>query len=494
MQESLKRWPLIAQPNFRNEGWAKDARLFNAYGEKDPNSGEWMVQKRVGYTASLAINNGWGSGVWGFATNTMQKDVYSISSIGMAGPGTASMYKNGVLFGTAGGLDRLPQGQMYSFVEDQNTTNRHLIFASGGANVAGNVYWTTGTGGWTVATLPAGRGTSLRGLAYLDQTIYVMDNLGQIWGSAFNDPTSWNSLNLVIANSIPGFGVQLTSQLNYIIAFKSESMEVFYDTGTNTPPATPLAPVPGAISNYGALLGSVQAIDELVFFATSNKTVSPQIMRLDNLQARRVSIPAIERLLDPYAASPAVGGTLSTWVFKHGGHRFYGLTVAASAPINSFTAVYDIDENLWYQWGDYTNFLWPVAGMATNPSAQHVLQGYNDGNIYQFEGAYEFPTDNGVVAPVDIYTPRTDFGTQRRKTLDRMYFRGDKTPGSILYVQRSDDDYQTWSIPRRIDLNKKNPYLDREGTFTQRAYHFSHVSPTDLRIKSVDLQMRLGTI
>ena len=397
------------------------------------------------------------------------------------------MQKNGVQFGTVDGLDGMQPGQMYDFVIDQNTTNPHLIFAS---NL--NLYYTTGVGGWTQATLPP-HGASLRGLAYLDQTIYVMDSQGNIFGSAFNDPSSWNALNLVIANSIPGFGIKLTSQLNYVIAFKSESMEVFYDTGTNTPPASPLAPVPGALSNYGALLGSVQRIDDVILYITSNNTVSPQVMRLDNLQMRRVSPPAIERLLDPHAATPNVGGTLSTWVFKHGGHRFYGITVV-NVPLTSFTAVFDIDENMWFQWSDALGSFWPVSGMASNPMAQHVLQGYNDGNIYVFEGAYEYPTDNGVVASCEIYTPRADFGTQRRKILDRMYFRGDKTPGSVLYVSRSDDDYITWSIPRRVDLSKRNPYVDREGTFTQRAYHFKHMSPTDLRIKSVDLQMRLGTI
>lgn len=490
VQEGLKRWPLAAQPNNRSESWLKDARLVNAYVEKDPNTGEWMVQKRVGYVLQNAINNGWGSGIYGFGVNTMQKDVYSISSIRPGGVLQGSMYKNGVLFGTAGGLDGSSLGIMYDFIIDQNTTNPHLVFAS-----PLNLYYTTGVGGWTQATLPS-HGANIRGLAYLDQTIYFMDNLGQIFGSGFNDPSTWNALTVVIANSIPGFGVKLTSQLNYVIAFKSESMEVFYDSGTNTPPASPLAPVPGGISNYGALLGTVQQIDDIILFATSNRTVSPQIMRMDNLQTRRVSSPAIERLLDPFAATPNVNGTIWTWTFKHGGHRFYGLSVYAGSQINSFTVVYDIDENMWYQWTDPLGSFWPVAGMASNPEAQHVLQGWNDGNIYQFEGGYEFPTDNGVVASVEIYTPRTDFGTQRRKTLDRIYFRGDKTPGSVLYVSRNDADYDpaAWSIPRRVDLSKRNPYLDREGTFTRRAYHFKHMTATDFRLKSADLQMRVGTI
>ena len=108
------------------------------------------------------------------------------------------MYKDGTAFGTVGGLEGQTYGQNYTFVEDQASTP-HLIFASNT-----NVYWTTGSGGWTLANLPGSRGTFIRGLVYLDQTIYALDSLNQIWGSNFNDPTTWNALNLVNANSIPG--------------------------------------------------------------------------------------------------------------------------------------------------------------------------------------------------------------------------------------------------------------------------------------------------
>jgi hypothetical protein len=475
------RWPLVQQPANRSESWLKDARLVNAFAEKDPNTQEWWVQKRIGYTSSYSVARGTGRGMYPFGSSA-GKDTYSIFSGGFPTP-VASMYKNGTLFGVDGGLDAVgTNGGMYAFVEDQASPN-HLVFAS-----LTNIYYTTGTGGWTQASLPP-HGSSVRGLAYLDQTIYFMDEKGQIFGSAFNNPASWNALNVVIANARYGVGVQLVQQLNYVIALKTNSMEVFYDPGTNPPPSSPLSPLPGAISPYGAVDGTPQVIDDILIYATSDNTVSPQMVRVDNLQTNIISTPAIERLLDAIQATPNV---TSSWTFKHGGHRFYGL--AFKVFNGGFTIVYDIDQNLWYQWTDSAGNHWPVVAMAYDNQFRHVLQGEMDSTVYIFEGDYEFPTDNGVVAPVEIITPNADFGTRRRKTLHRKYFHSDQTPGSVLYVSRSDDDYTSWSEPRRVDLGKKNPQMRNEGTFTRRAYRYRHVSPTALRIKTVDLQMDIGTI
>lgn len=220
-------------------------------------------------------------------------------------------------------------------------------------------------------------------------------------------------------------------------------------------------------------------------YVTGNKTVSPQVARVDNLQISIVSTPAIDRLLDKC-------NSFYSWTFKHGGHRFYGI-----APQNlnvPFTAVYDIDQKLWYQWTAATGGQWPLISMAYDINGNHLAQGLSDGSVYLFEGDYQYPTDNGVVAPVDIYTPNMDFGTRRRKTMHRMYFNADQTPGSILYVSRSDNDYKNFSRPRKVDLSRETPYLDGEGTFTRRAYHFQHKAPTAFRIRSSDLQMELGTI
>jgi hypothetical protein len=75
-----------------------------------------------------------------------------------------------------------------------------------------------------------------------------------------------------------------------------------------------------------------------------------------------------------------------------------------------------------------------------------------------------------------------------------MRFNADQTDGSVLYVRASEDDYQTWSNFRKVDLSKKRPILTGLGTFYRRAYHFRHYCNTKFRIRSVDLQMDIGTL
>ena len=95
---------------------------------------------------------------------------------------------------------------------------------------------------------------------------------------------------------------------------------------------------------------------------------------------------------------------------------------------------------------------------------------------------------------MDIYTPIFDGGTDRRKTLGAMYFKGDQIAASELEVRVSDDDYQNWSAIRTVDLSKKLPMLSNCGTFTKRAWWLRHNKRTKFRIDSVSVQLDLGTL
>jgi len=475
-----KRWPLVAQPGNRSDSPLKDARMLNCFAERDPDTGEYQVQKRIGYTLSYTATSGFpqphGAGIYTWGPTGGAIATYAIFSNGL----TSSLFKNGVIVG-ASSLSPMNLGQKFFFAETQGVASQFLIFAS-----PQNVYYTDGGVTWNTAPIPTHG--PIVGVGYLDGTIYFMDRFCKIYGSNIDDPTTWNGLNLVIANTRGGYGVGLVQLLQYIIALKSNSMEVFYDAAN--PVGSPLSPVSGALSNYGcADSGTIQVIDNILLYATSNQTVSPQIVRVDNLATTIVSSPQVERLLSTIQEAN-LAGTIFSWVFKYGGHRFYGI----SSSFIDLTMVYDLDQNLWYQWSNPTASVFPLVGMAYSQAFFHVAQGWDDGNVYLFEGDYKMPTDNGVISPVEIYTPNTDFGTRRQKTLHRMYIRSDQTPGSILQVRRSDDDYQTWSNFRNVNLAKKTPYMQDEGTFVKRAYHFRHACPTPFRIRSADLQADFGTI
>jgi hypothetical protein len=499
-----QRWPLIQQQSNRSESFLKDARILNCFAEQDQITQEWIIQKRIGYKVSYSPGGlGLGMYPFGFSPSRPWNDNYAIQSTSSSfGQGNAQLWRGTGAIGPAN-MDPLGcTGRAYAFVQDQASPN-HLIMA-GSQHI---YYLTSADTAPHVVPAISGAGQFVRGLAYLDQTIYYMDENGVIYNSAFNDPSTWTG-SQITANMRAGSGVQLVQQLNYVIALKTDSMEVFYDA-VNPPPGSPLSQVPGGVSPYGAVMGTPQVIDDILLYVTSDNTVSPQVIRVDSLQPTVISTPPIERLLDQLQAAGFLqppGGAAATfvsWVFKHGGHRFYGLTFpfylldepgTVSKTQLGVTVVYDIDQRLWYQWTDENGNFWPVVSMSYDNNNRHLLQGMSDGKVHWFEGDYEYPTDNGQIVKVDVYTPNADFGTRRRKTVHRMYFNSDQTPGSTLYVRRSDDDYQTWSVPRKVDLSRRRPELRNEGTFSRRAYNFYHMAPTPFRVRSVDLQMDMGTI
>ena len=378
----------------------------------------------------------------------------------------------------------LVPGESYQIYQ-VGTTDFTLVGAP--YNTVGTTFVATGpgTGTGNVMVQNTFPDVFCKGFVYLDGTLYVMDQDGVIWGSKdLDDPTVWDPLNKIVARVEPDGGVALAKQLVYVIALKEWTTEVFYDAGNF--PGSPLAPVQGAKSPYGCVSAdSIQEIDDVLYWMSSNRTVSPQIVCMQDLKVRVISTPAVDRLLERADFS-----NIFSWTFKHGGHKFYGVTITN---IN-LTLVYDIDQELWYQWTDHLGNYWPIVFMNFDEDNEHVAQHETNGKLYYFEGDYEYHDDDGDIFPVDIFTPLTDFGVDRRKTVNQMHFVGDTVSGSTLQVRVSDDDYQNWSPARTVDLGHKRPILSQCGTFYRRAWWFRHQASKRFRMRSVDLQMDIGTL
>lgn len=478
------RWPLLAQPANRNEDPRLDARLVNGFAEYEPETGETWIKKRIGYSVVIAniIPFGSGRGMYTWITPSTQPNGQVANYAVISNGANASLVLNGNVTGTPLGLPDTPSN--WSFTETQGAT-RYLVFAS-----SLNMYYTTGSG-WTLITLPSSRGRFITGLAYLDGSIYFMDELGQIFGSAIEDPTTWTNLNMIPAKKVPGIGIWFGRQLSYVIALKTQSMEVFYD-GNGAPPGSALLQIDGATRMYGcADHDTAQEIDGTIIYLSNNNGNSPQIVRVDNLVPTVISTPPIERL---FRKSLNLGGVFHSFAFKFGGHRFYGITHEAT----NITMVYDLDQNkptgYWYQWTDTDGSFFKMQSTGINHDYTNVFLSATTGTLYAFGSDEQLPTDAGVTIPVTIVTGSEDFGTRRRKTLHRMYIRADQKSGGTLYVSRSDNDYQQFSTPKALDLTQNTPYIEAEGTFVKRAYKLVHFAPTPFRIRSGDLQMDIGTI
>ena len=70
---------------------------------------------------------------------------------------------------------------------------------------------------------------------------------------------------------------------------------------------------------------------------------------------------------------------------------------------------------------------------------------------------------------------------------------GDRyTVGNILNVRWSDDDYQTWSNTKAIELSDDFPNWSRLGSFRRRAFNFKHALDFPLRLESLEVSFYEG--
>jgi hypothetical protein len=498
-----KRWPLVNTVTSRDGSFTKDARLINAYAEKDKVTGDYNIEKRPGFSPTPIITGtGPGRGLFTYEyviLNTLaipHRLIVQYLTVYVTGnPGGVSAYAT---ITTEAGFTSPPifigpvllnRGNRFQFLGIATNPPGVLFGGDNTTALTSTAYFYDGvTFTGLLGGDPSGfPNNTVPGFVYLNGYAYVMDYSGKIWQTVNQNQvtggSSWDTgLDFIQAASDSDIAVQLARQLIYVVAIKTWTTQFYYDAGN--PVGSSLSPVPGALYNFGCISADTFCdLDGTLLWATNSKVGTYRIVMIENLNAKFVSTPAVERQLDL--------GRNSSWyslAYQHSGHRWYAITNVTT----NVTMVYDITEELWYLWTDYQGNYYPVAGRGGPGVEWHQM--IATGNIYLLGGDYVYPNDYGNLVPVDIYTPNFDAGVDRIKMLSQMRVNADQTPGSYLKVRYSDNDYKSWTNFREINLGQSRPLMNDEGSFYRRAYHLRHYSNTGLRIRSLDLQMDIGQL
>jgi hypothetical protein len=305
---------------------------------------------------------------------------------------------------------------------------------------------------------------------------------GYINGSELEDPSAWDPLNSILAQIEPDPGVALAKQMSYIIAFKGWSTEVFYDA--QEPTGSPLGRVEGAKANIGCRHArTVQDLDGTLTWVGATRSGAAGVHAMSGIKVSEISTPPITRILQE-----ADFTTVYSWNMAYNGHQFYVLTL----PAENLTLVYDFEDKLWYRWTDPNGNYMPIVSAATNSSQNIILQHETNGKLYEMSDVTY--SDDGSIYAFDIYTPIFDGGVRLNKIVNILEVVGDRIEGGIVEVSFSDDDYDTWSDPRAIDMSVDRPMEAEWGTFRRRAHHIRCVNNQPVRLEAIDLHMDLGTM
>ncbi len=392
--------------------------------------------------------------------------------------------------------------------------------------------------------------STVPGVVWLDGTFYVMDSTARIYGSDLNNPSAWNALNFITGIKEPGAGVAIAKSQNYVIAFKEWSTEFFFDAGNAT--GSPLSPVDNGFTLIGCADGkTVAEVDGTLFWVSQTKQNGRGVHMMIGLESKEITTPSVQRILNRDDMSQVsayglrIGGAVCyiltlkdtgvTLVYNAQSAKWsewtsltartpQSCTITRSGQVATVTCnnhgladgdpaliagANDVEYNGRHQINviDANTFSFYVENSPATPATgtitvtgydssyfkltKHVKAIGRDLLLHETNGHVYTPKDTAGSddAPIDfvIRTGKFDGGSEARKTLASASLIGNKSDSEAM-MRWSDDDYQTNSKYRRIDLSKDRAKLNRCGSFRRRSFDIRHVADTTIQLVALEIE------
>lgn len=326
---------------------------------------------------------------------------------------------------------------------------------------------------------------------YLNGYLFLGDEKGNISNSKVNDPYTWEASNFITAEAYPDPILALARHGSYIVAFGQTSIQFFYDAAN--PTGTPLAVYSASTPQIGFRGGLAQHGDTLYFIGLPNRG-NLSVYALTGFKAESLGSSALARRLDTFLTFPdfiraghilAINGhTLYTWCDR---------STAGLQPLDSVFAL-DIDTKLWTKLEAFGLDTFPARSsiLVENFSSTQTLVTFYGGTVF-FRFLPITYRDNGIDFRVQFTTKNYDFGTRRTKFGARLLLSADQpATASNCQVSWSDDDYQTWSTPRNVNLANRYTQLYALGSFRKRAFRVSYTDNFPMRFTKMELDYSQG--
>ena len=368
------------------------------------------------------------------------------------------------------------------FLYDNGTAK---VVASDGTATTGIV--TIDTANTVVTSADADIPSHSPHIVFLDGYLFIAEtNTANLWNSDLNDPLVFTAATYVATEMEADKIIRIAKINNYVIAFGKTSVEYFWDAA-NAAPDSPLQrnDTPVKINTY---LAGFSIYGNTIYYIGSDAAGQPDVFRLKDFKIESVGSPSISRYLN------TVTDSITSWVgviVSFQGHTFY-LVNAGSGK----SWAIDVDSGLVTRFAFQSNATFNIL-MATNVISTTNARTYfalNNGTsaVYKFdESVYQ---DVGVNFTCTLITEAADFGTLNRKSMHRLSILGDRTPSSSsISLSWSDNDYETFSSARTIELKQDLASTYQLGSFRQRIFKLTYSDNYPLRIQNIEVDINKGT-
>jgi hypothetical protein len=469
-QYHTQRFSFIGSPQQRDGTSLKDQRFLNMYPEliKSPISDgkKYYLKKRPGLSLSSTqanVSSGTVRGMFYWVSNNTY--YYTINNQLYAGS-SAIITCN---------TDTTPVG----FCEYEGPQGDLLFFCDGHSG------WTISTTNTVTPITDANFPTPhIATPIFLDGYIFLAKYPSQtIFNSNLQDPLTWPSDGFIDAEMFPDNVVWLSKCQNYLACIGSQSIEWLYDNANAT--GSPLQRNAPAVTQFGCPAPSTisQTEKELILVGETGNG-GRTVWIIDGFQPTEIGNEPVREALDEEGTG-ILGA--SAYTIQAAGHKWYVLNLVT----NQRTFVYDFEEQMWHEWSSGTGqnvfmMRWGIDGNNGHP----MMMGYGGSNLYEFDP--DVWTDNSSPINCQVRTTKIDFDTITRKRYYRLSLAADSPNGTAntpMTIQWSDDDYNTWSTSRTLNINGSYPTITQLGISRRRAFLFTFQQPYPLRMESFEVDI-----
>jgi len=343
-----------------------------------------------------------------------------------------------------------------------NTSNGLVSMATNGLDVIlvdgvnGYLYnFTTGVSSQITSTdFPNG----VKYVDYLNGIYLVSGNDTQFfYGSARFDGTSWDALDVGVADYKPDKLIRPFVNSSDLLNFGTESIEYWTDTGAAD---FPIERSGNAFLDVGCLsANSICRLGSSVFFLGQTSQGKGSVYQIDGYAHKRVSNHAIEYAISQWTDAQ----NAYAWAYSEEGHGFYVLSCAGCPE----SLVYDITNGIWHTrtWFNDGQHYSDRANTYAFFNGKHIVGDFDNGNIYEL--SLDVYTD-------DVYPIVREFTSAHTVTGKRAFYsmielRMESGVGlsngqgsdPLINLSTSEDNGRTWGSERQARIGALGEYLNR---------------------------------
>jgi hypothetical protein len=317
-------------------------------------------------------------------------------------------------------------------------------------------------------------------MEHIDGFAFIMDTNGAIWNSDTNSLANWTASSFITKQIKQDTIVGLARLKNQLLAFGSQTVEVFYNAGNST--GSPLGRIvtlseqTGLVSPPGTLTGSTHyyaTIGNSIYFVgrQAGGDGGAGFFMYDGQNFMKVSTVYIDKILsEEYASFYSVNSI-----------GFLGkiaVTICFSAPGVSPQKwlIYFPEWKEWFEWN--SSVFSPV-----NDRGFHLGLSTAQNRVYSFVASDNWQDDGTSYAWNTQFRLPTN-GSQRKFMLMYGVDADTDTSTNDLTVELSTDDSKTFTTLGTIDQTQDRKVLLRGGSFRKGHIRLGNTNARPTRIQN----------